>query len=79
VTSKVALERAVLAWRTEHPQIRFCRVRVGQTFPTDMGVAFDSHTLTRALEDWAARGLAQEEFRRSPTALAWPAPLMRDP
>jgi NADP-dependent 3-hydroxy acid dehydrogenase YdfG len=62
VTSKVALERAVLAWRTEHPQIRFCRVRVGQTFPTDMGGDFDSDTLTRAMDDWAARGLAQAEF-----------------
>jgi NAD(P)-dependent dehydrogenase (short-subunit alcohol dehydrogenase family) len=62
VTSKVALERAVTAWRTEHPQIRFCRVRVGQTFPTDMGVTFDADTLTRAMDEWAARGLAQEEF-----------------
>lgn len=62
VTSKVALERAVLAWRTEYPRVRFCRVRVGQTFPTEFGLAFDSDTLTRAMEDWAARGLAQEEF-----------------
>jgi NAD(P)-dependent dehydrogenase (short-subunit alcohol dehydrogenase family) len=62
VTSKVALERMLLAWRTEHPEIRFCRVRVGQTFPTEFGLAFDSDTLTRAMEDWAARGLAQVEF-----------------
>jgi NAD(P)-dependent dehydrogenase (short-subunit alcohol dehydrogenase family) len=62
VTSKVALERMLVAWRTEHPEIRFCRVRVGQTFPTEFGLAFDSDTLTRALDDWAARGLAQEEF-----------------
>jgi NAD(P)-dependent dehydrogenase (short-subunit alcohol dehydrogenase family) len=62
VTSKQALERALIAWRTEHPGIRFCRVRVGQTFPTEFGNAFDSETLTRALDDWAARGLAQAQF-----------------
>jgi NAD(P)-dependent dehydrogenase (short-subunit alcohol dehydrogenase family) len=60
--SKQALERTVTAWRTEHPAIRFCRVRVGQTFPTEFGSAFDGATLTRALTDWAARGLAQEHF-----------------
>jgi NAD(P)-dependent dehydrogenase (short-subunit alcohol dehydrogenase family) len=62
VTSKQALERALIAWRTEHPGIRFCRVRVGQTFPTEFGSAFDGATLTRALDDWAARGLAQAQF-----------------
>jgi NAD(P)-dependent dehydrogenase (short-subunit alcohol dehydrogenase family) len=61
-TSKVALERTVTAWQVEHPEIRFCRVRVGQTFPTDFGNGFDSETLTRAMQDWAARGLAQERF-----------------
>jgi NAD(P)-dependent dehydrogenase (short-subunit alcohol dehydrogenase family) len=62
VTSKQALERTLTAWRTEHPGIRFCRVRVGQTFPTEFGHAFDGAVLTRALGDWAARGLAQAEF-----------------
>jgi len=61
-TSKLALERALMAWRTEHPGIRFCRVRVGQTFPTEFGNAFDAETLTRAMGDWAARGLAQAQF-----------------
>jgi hypothetical protein len=51
-----------MAWRTEHPGIRFCRVRVGQTFPTEFGNAFDAETLTRAMGDWAARGLAQAQF-----------------
>jgi NAD(P)-dependent dehydrogenase (short-subunit alcohol dehydrogenase family) len=62
VTSKQALERTLMAWRTEHPAIRFCRVRVGQTFPTEFGSAFDGAVLTRALDDWAARGLAQAQF-----------------
>jgi NAD(P)-dependent dehydrogenase (short-subunit alcohol dehydrogenase family) len=62
VTSKQALERTLIAWRTEQPGIRFCRVRVGQTFPTEFGSAFDGVVLTRAMADWAARGLAQEQF-----------------
>jgi NAD(P)-dependent dehydrogenase (short-subunit alcohol dehydrogenase family) len=61
-TSKQALERALTAWRTEHPAIRFCRVRVGQTAPTEFGNAFDGAVLTRALDDWAATGLAQAQF-----------------
>ena len=28
----------------------------------EFGLAFDSETLTRAMEDWVTRGLAQEEF-----------------
>jgi NAD(P)-dependent dehydrogenase (short-subunit alcohol dehydrogenase family) len=62
VTSKQALERALIAWRTEHPGIRFCRVRVGQTFPTEFGSAFDGAALGLAMTDWAARGLAQAQF-----------------
>jgi NAD(P)-dependent dehydrogenase (short-subunit alcohol dehydrogenase family) len=62
VTSKQALERTLMAWRTEHPGIRFCRVRVGQTFPTEFGSAFDGAVLTRAMTDWAARGLAKAQF-----------------
>jgi NAD(P)-dependent dehydrogenase (short-subunit alcohol dehydrogenase family) len=61
-TSKLALERAVTAWRVERPEIRFCVVRVGQTYPTGFGDAFDPEVLTRALGDWAARGLAQRRF-----------------
>jgi NAD(P)-dependent dehydrogenase (short-subunit alcohol dehydrogenase family) len=62
VTSKQALERTLMAWRTEHPGIRFCRVRVGQTFPTEFGSAFDGAVLTQAMADWAARGLAKAQF-----------------
>lgn len=61
-TSKTALERVVVAWRTEHPEYRFCLFRVGQTFPTEFGSAFDPEILTRAMTDWAARGLAQQRF-----------------
>ncbi|WP_199484861.1 SDR family oxidoreductase [Actinomadura craniellae] len=60
--SKLALERTLTAWRVEHPGLRFCRIRVGATFPTGFGDAFDGPTLERVLKDWAARGLAQEHF-----------------
>jgi len=61
-SSKAALDRLLEAWRTEHPGIRFCNAVVGATFPTDFAAGFDPELLTRALEDWAGRGLAQREF-----------------
>lgn len=60
--SKVALERALFSWRLEHPALRFCRIRVGQTFPTDFGSTFDPGMLDRAITDWAAHGLAPPEY-----------------
>ncbi len=61
-SSKAALDRLLEAWRTEHAGIRFCSVVVGATFPTDFSANFDLELLTRALDDWAGRGLAQQEF-----------------
>ncbi|GAA3979097.1 hypothetical protein GCM10023085_71840 [Actinomadura viridis] len=60
--SKSALERLVEGWRAERPGLRFTTVRVGATFPTDFGTGFDPGLLTRVLEDWSVRGLAQREF-----------------
>jgi NAD(P)-dependent dehydrogenase (short-subunit alcohol dehydrogenase family) len=60
--SKVALERTLTAWRTEHPGFRFCRIRVGATTPTEFGSGFDMPTLEVALGEWARRGLAQQQF-----------------
>ena len=60
--SKVALERAVDAWRLEHPALRFCRIRVGQTIPTDFGSAFEPELLGRAFQGWAERGLIAPGF-----------------
>jgi NAD(P)-dependent dehydrogenase (short-subunit alcohol dehydrogenase family) len=62
MASKAALEQMVTCWRAEHPWLRFTIVTVGATFPTDFGVAFDGELLTRLLADWAARGIAQEEY-----------------
>jgi NAD(P)-dependent dehydrogenase (short-subunit alcohol dehydrogenase family) len=60
--SKCALEAAVRGWRIEHPGRRFTVVRVGATFPTEFGDAFDADLLGPMLADWSARGLVQEEF-----------------
>ncbi|MDN3357570.1 SDR family oxidoreductase [Actinomadura sp. DC4] len=61
-TSKAALERLIEGWRAEHPELRLTRVTVGATFPTEFGDGFEAGLLTRALNDWSARGLAQAEF-----------------
>ena len=62
VVSKVALERSLEMWRTEHPEVRFSCVAVGATVPTEFGSGFDMELLGFALEDWAKRGLAQADF-----------------
>jgi NAD(P)-dependent dehydrogenase (short-subunit alcohol dehydrogenase family) len=62
VVAKVALERSLEAWRTEHPEVRFSCVAVGSTVPTEFGSGFDMELLSFALEDWAKRGLAQADF-----------------
>ncbi|MFE4667530.1 SDR family oxidoreductase [Streptomyces sp. NPDC056716] len=56
-TSKVALERLLQSWQSEHPELRFCRIRVGQTAPTDFGRDFDGEALGKAFQAWAAQGL----------------------
>jgi NAD(P)-dependent dehydrogenase (short-subunit alcohol dehydrogenase family) len=60
--SKSALRSAMAAWRAEHPGRRFCCVLVGPTAPTEFGDDFDGPLLAAVLEDWARRGLAQEEM-----------------
>ena len=61
----MALERSLIAWRTEHPEVRFSIVAVGATVPTEFGNMFDMQLLTTALDDWAKRGLAQADFMDS--------------
>jgi NAD(P)-dependent dehydrogenase (short-subunit alcohol dehydrogenase family) len=62
VASKAALEQMVSCWRAERPWLRFTIVTVGATFPTDFGLAFDGELLTHLMTDWAARGIAHEEY-----------------
>ncbi|WBB61269.1 SDR family NAD(P)-dependent oxidoreductase [Streptomyces sp. WMMC500] len=61
-TSKVALERTLQAWQAEHPELRICRIRVGQTAPTDFGSDFDDEALGAAFESWAAQGLLVDRY-----------------
>jgi NAD(P)-dependent dehydrogenase (short-subunit alcohol dehydrogenase family) len=60
--TKAGLERMITSWRLEHPWLRFTTVTLGDTFPTDFGNGFDSDNLMQHLDEWAARGLARQQF-----------------
>jgi NAD(P)-dependent dehydrogenase (short-subunit alcohol dehydrogenase family) len=60
--SKAALEESILGWRLEQPALRFCRVRVGATQPTDFGAEFEADLLGPILEDWISHGLLPSAF-----------------
>ena len=60
--SKAALDQLLLAFRVEHPLVRFTTVTVGATFPTEFGDGFDPEVLDRALSEWARHGLLTEEM-----------------
>ncbi len=60
--SKAALEESIGAWRLEQPALRFCRVRVGATQPTDFGANFDGDVLGPVLDDWVRNGLLPTTF-----------------
>ena len=59
---KAALEASIRGWRNEHPELRFCNVVVGQTFPTEFGDGFEADVLAAAFEHWGRHGLLQSEF-----------------
>lgn len=59
-SSKAALAESMNAWRTEHPEFRFCNVMVGGTVPTEFTAAFDAELLGVAVQQWIARGLLQQ-------------------
>jgi NAD(P)-dependent dehydrogenase (short-subunit alcohol dehydrogenase family) len=61
-SSKAALSESLNAWRTEHPNFRFCCVTVGGTVPTEFTAAFDPDLLGVVVQDWVARGLLQEQL-----------------
>lgn len=63
--SKAALRASLAGWRAEQPGRRFCCVALGPTAPTEFGDQFDGSLLGALLEDWARRGLAQEEMMRT--------------
>src|ERR1700739_2057652 len=61
-SSKAALSESLNAWRTEHPEFRFCCAIVGGTVPTEFTAAFDPELLGVVVQDWIARGLLQEQL-----------------
>jgi NAD(P)-dependent dehydrogenase (short-subunit alcohol dehydrogenase family) len=60
--SKAALEASLRSWRNERPDVRFCSVVVGQTYPTEFGDGFEADELTAAFEHWGRHGLLQTAF-----------------
>jgi NADP-dependent 3-hydroxy acid dehydrogenase YdfG len=59
--TKAALDESLRAWQLEHPEVRFSRLTVGATEPTEFGAGFDMKTLAPAMRDWFRQGLMQEE------------------
>ena len=76
--SKAALEHSIRTWRLEHNDIRFLRIVVGPTLPTDFYRDYDFEVVNRVMPLWAAHGLmevtylAVEEVGQAVTeATAW--------
>jgi len=63
--TKAALEQSVLAWRMEHPELRFAVVTIGGTVPTGFGDGFDPAVLVRARETWLQWGQIQRRQMRT--------------
>lgn len=57
--TKAALGQSMLAWRMEHPELRFSVVTIGGTMPTGFGDGFDPAVLTRAMDTWFRWGQMQ--------------------
>jgi len=56
--SKAALDASIRSWRLEHPDVRFTRVVMGATMPTDFAAGFDPEILATALDRWEAAGIS---------------------
>ena len=55
--TKAALDASIRYWQHEHPELRFQRVIVGATMPTEFGDAFAADVLTTALGKWVEAGI----------------------
>jgi NAD(P)-dependent dehydrogenase (short-subunit alcohol dehydrogenase family) len=60
--SKAALDESLHVWQLEHPELRFSRVTVGATQPTEFGATFDMDQLGPAMRAWYRHGLMQEQY-----------------
>jgi NAD(P)-dependent dehydrogenase (short-subunit alcohol dehydrogenase family) len=54
--SKLALEELIRGYRTEHPELRFAKVTVGATVPTEFGIEFDMELAGQLFPVWIAHG-----------------------
>jgi NAD(P)-dependent dehydrogenase (short-subunit alcohol dehydrogenase family) len=55
-SSKAAMEEVVRGLRLEHPDLRFCCIRVGFTGPTDFGRDFEPSLAAELLPRWISIG-----------------------
>ncbi|MEE2769176.1 MAG: SDR family oxidoreductase [Actinomycetota bacterium] len=55
--TKAALDQCIRIWRTEHPDRRFMRVVMGNTYPTEFSEHMRPEFLGGALEAWKAQGI----------------------
>jgi NAD(P)-dependent dehydrogenase (short-subunit alcohol dehydrogenase family) len=55
-SSKAGLEEMIRGLRAEHPEFRFCCLRVGKTRDTDFSRDFDQELAGRLRETWVRRG-----------------------
>jgi NAD(P)-dependent dehydrogenase (short-subunit alcohol dehydrogenase family) len=54
--AKAALEAVLHGWRVERPDLRFCTLALGPTFPTEFGHGFDPALLEEATQHWDQAG-----------------------
>ena len=54
--AKAALEAVLHGWRAERPDLRFCTLALGPTFPTEFGNGFDPALMKEASERWDQAG-----------------------
>jgi NAD(P)-dependent dehydrogenase (short-subunit alcohol dehydrogenase family) len=59
-TSKAALDELTRAWRSEHPEVGFSCVAVGQTLGTDVYAQWDRELLAELSAEWLGRGYTHD-------------------
>lgn len=58
--SKAALETAVRAWQTEHPDLCFATVRIGSALGTEVTASWDRQLLSELAATWASLGYVHD-------------------
>ncbi|CUU54768.1 NADP-dependent 3-hydroxy acid dehydrogenase YdfG [Parafrankia irregularis] len=60
--SKAALEHSILTWRLEHSDVRFLRIVVGPTLPTDFYRDYDWELVNKVTPRWVEHGLLEVNY-----------------